>query len=57
MNHVVLLPAALLTGATLLLTADVLAKYLFSPIQMPAGIFVSILGGTYFLYLLATTKG
>jgi iron complex transport system permease protein len=57
MNHVALFPAAILSGATLLLAADLLARCLFSPIQMPAGVFVGILGGAYFLYLLATTRG
>jgi iron complex transport system permease protein len=55
-NHVYLFPASLLCGATLLLAADALSKYLFSPIQIPAGVFVGILGGAYFLYLLAVAK-
>lgn len=56
-NHAVLLPASALVGAALLLVADLLARNLFAPIEMPAGVFVAVLGGAYFLYLLATTKG
>jgi iron complex transport system permease protein len=56
-NHAVLIPAAALIGAILLLLADGLARHLFAPVEMPAGILASVLGGVYFLYLLATTKG
>ena len=56
-QHAVLLPAAALIGAILLLLADSLARHLFSPVEIPAGVLVGILGGVYFLYLLATTKG
>jgi iron complex transport system permease protein len=56
-RHVVLIPAAALTGATLLVVADGLARHLFAPAELPAGVLVGILGGTYFVYLLATSKG
>jgi len=56
-NHHVLFPAAALCGAALLVLADGLGRHLFAPIEMPAGVLVGILGGIYFLYLLATSKG
>jgi iron complex transport system permease protein len=56
-QHHILLPASALLGAILLLLGDSLARHLFAPVEMPAGVFVGILGGVYFLYLLATTKG
>ncbi|MCA9235232.1 MAG: iron ABC transporter permease [Planctomycetales bacterium] len=56
-EHRVLIPAAALTGAALLVTADALGRRLFSPVEIPAGVLVGILGGSYFLYLLARTKG
>ena len=56
-HHGVLFPAAALCGAILLLLADSLGRHLFSPIEMPAGVLVGVLGGAYFLYLLATTRG
>ncbi len=56
-NHGVLFPAAALCGATLLLVADGLGRHLLAPAEIPAGVLVGILGGIYFLYLLATTKG
>ncbi|QDU58968.1 FecCD family ABC transporter permease [Aeoliella mucimassa] len=56
-DHRVLLPAAALSGAFLLVLADSLGRHLFSPVEIPAGVLVGILGGSYFLYLLAKTKG
>ena len=56
-NHSVLFPAAALCGAILLLAADSLGRHLFAPVEIPAGVLVGILGGIYFLYLLATTRG
>lgn len=56
MNHRLLLPAAALCGATLLVVADCLGRQLFAPIEMPAGVFVGVLGGIYFLYLLAKAQ-
>jgi iron complex transport system permease protein len=57
LNHGVLLPAAALIGSILLLLADSLGRHLFAPAEIPAGVLVGILGGIYFLYLLATVKG
>ena len=56
-NHNVLFPAAALCGAILLLAADSLGRHLLAPVEIPAGVLVGILGGIYFLYLLATTRG
>lgn len=56
-DHCVLFPAAALSGAFLLVLADSLGRHLFSPVEIPAGVLVGILGGAYFLYLLANTKG
>lgn len=56
-DHRVLLPAAALSGAILLVVADSLGRHLFSPVEIPAGVLVGVLGGAYFLYLIAKTKG
>ena len=56
-DHRVLFPAAALCGATLLIVADSLGRRLFAPVDIPAGILVGVLGGMYFLYLLARSKG
>lgn len=56
-HHGVLFPAAALCGAILLVLADGLGRHILAPVEIPAGVLVGILGGGYFLYLLATTKG
>jgi iron complex transport system permease protein len=55
-NHVSLFPAAALCSAILLLVADALGRHMFAPIEVPSGVLVGVLGGIYFLYLLARTN-
>lgn len=45
-----------ISSAILLLMADILARNLFSPIEIPVGILVSILSIPYFLYLIFTSN-
>lgn len=47
-----LLPSAL-TGALIVLAADLLGRRLFAPTEIPVGIFTGICGAPYFLWLLA----
>lgn len=51
-DHRVLLPAAMLAGASLLLFADLLARLLLVPAELPLGIVTALLGAPFFLYLL-----
>ena len=51
-DHRVLLPAAVLTGGSLLLLADAAARTLISPLQLPVGVLTALLGVPVFLYLL-----
>ena len=51
-NHVRLLPAAALGGATFLILADTFARTAFAPTEIPVGVFTALLGGPAFLYLL-----
>lgn len=55
-RHQILLPAAALTGALLLLTADTIGRWILQPSEIPTGIVVAIIGAPYFLYLLAKSK-
>jgi iron complex transport system permease protein len=50
--HTYLLAASMLTGGLLLLAADTAGRSLFQPIEIPAGIVISVLAAPYFLYLL-----
>ena len=52
-NHRVMLPTAMLAGALLLVVADILARNLLAPVELPVGIVVAAIGAPYFLYLLA----
>ena len=47
-----LLPASAVFGAGLLVGADTFARTIFSPAEIPVGIFLSFLGAPFFLYLL-----
>ncbi|MGC2111211.1 MAG: iron ABC transporter permease [Candidatus Korobacteraceae bacterium] len=51
-NHVRLLPAAALGGATFLILCDTFARTAFAPTEIPVGVFTAFLGGPAFLYLL-----
>lgn len=55
-DHRIVLPAGALLGATLVVLADVAARTLASPIEIPVGLCTAILGGPVFLWLLAKTR-
>ncbi|MFE4367640.1 FecCD family ABC transporter permease [Streptomyces sp. NPDC056835] len=48
--------SAMLTGALILATADLLAQRLLSPFQIPVGLVTGALGGLYLLWLLSREK-
>ena len=47
-----LLPLSALTGGALLLAADVLARGLLAPQELPVGVLTAVLGGGYLLWLM-----
>jgi iron complex transport system permease protein len=51
-NHRVLLPLAALLGAVLMVLADLVARTLVVPSELPIGIVTSLTGSPFFLYLL-----
>ncbi len=51
-DHRVLLPASMLLGAAFLLVADLGARTLAVPAELPIGIVMSCVGGPFFLWLL-----
>ncbi|PLS15856.1 iron ABC transporter permease [Bacillus sp. M6-12] len=55
-KHQVLLPISALLGSLILLLADTIGKNILSPIEIPAGMIVSIISAPYFIYLLMKTK-
>ena len=51
-DHRRLLPASLLGGATLLILADLVARTVIAPSELPVGVVTALLGGPFFLFLL-----
>ncbi len=51
-DHNTLLPNAALLGASLLLAADILARIVIAPAELPIGIVTAILGAPVFLWIL-----
>ena len=51
-----LLPLSALCGAILLLLADLLARQLAAPAEIPVGIITALLGAPFFIWLLIQQK-
>jgi iron complex transport system permease protein len=51
-DHRRLLPAAVLGGAAFMVLADLAARTLLAPEEIPVGALTALLGGPFFLYLL-----
>lgn len=51
-GHRLLLPASALGGALFLVVADLLARSIIAPAELPLGVLTSLVGGPFFLYLL-----
>lgn len=56
-DHRYLIPASALLGALILLVSDTAARTILSPVEIPVGIVMYIIGGIFFLYLLLRSKG
>ena len=53
-SHRTLLPAAALFGGAFLVLADALARTMVSPAELPIGVLTALVGGPFFLWLLAS---
>jgi iron complex transport system permease protein len=51
-DHRRLVPASVLGGATLLILADLVARTVIAPSELPVGVVTALLGGPFFLFLL-----
>lgn len=51
-DHRLLLPASALAGAAFLVIADLLARILLAPVEIPVGVITAIIGAPFFIYLL-----
>ncbi len=55
-DHRLVLPASALAGGTLVLVADLTARTLASPTEIPVGLLTALVGGPFFLWLLHRTR-
>ncbi len=56
-NHKLLIPGAALIGALLVTGADLMARGIQPPMELPAGVFTSVIGAPYFIFLLYRYRG
>jgi len=55
-DHRILLPASALSGAVFLLGADLVARTIVAPQELPVGIITGIAGGIIFIYIIRRRK-
>ncbi len=55
-RHVRVVPVAVLLGAVLVGTADVVGRTVIAPAQLGAGLLTAVIGTPYFLWLLVRTR-
>jgi ferric hydroxamate transport system permease protein len=55
-RHVRVVPVAVLLGASLVCTADLLGRTVIAPAQLGAGLMTAVIGTPYFLYLLVRSR-
>lgn len=55
-DHRLLLPAAALAGGAFLILADLLARTVLAPSEIPVGIITALIGAPFFIYLLRRTR-
>lgn len=51
-----LIPVSALTGSLLLLLADLAGRFLFKPLDIPAGVFTAAIGAPIFIYVLYRSR-
>lgn len=51
-DHRTLVPASLLGGAATLVVADLLARVVLAPVEIPVGVVTALIGGPFFVWLL-----
>ncbi len=55
-NHNIVLPGSVLGGAILLIIADIFARTIVAPAELPIGIVTALIGTPFFIYLLVSAK-
>lgn len=55
-DHRRVLPISVLIGAIFLIWVDVVARMAFAPIELPVGVITALLGGPFFVWMLASQR-
>jgi iron complex transport system permease protein len=55
-DHRLLLPASVLSGAIVMVLADLIARVVLAPVELPVGIVTAIAGGPVFVWLLVRSQ-
>jgi iron complex transport system permease protein len=56
-DHRYLIPCSALMGAAILLISDTAARTVMSPVEIPVGIIMYVIGGIFFLFLIIRSRG
>ena len=56
-DHRYLIPCAGLIGAVILLVSDTVARTVMSPVELPVGVIMYMMGGIFFLFLIMRARG
>jgi len=55
-DHRLLIPASALAGGVFVIIADLLARVILAPIEIPVGVITAVIGAPFFLYLLRRSR-
>jgi iron complex transport system permease protein len=56
-SYRIIIPMSMLLGASFLMAADVAARTLVAPAELPIGVVTAFLGAPFFLLILRTMRG
>ena len=56
-DHRYLIPSSALAGAAILLISDTVARTIMSPVEIPVGIIMYVIGGVFFIFLIVRARG
>lgn len=51
-SHIRLLPTSALIGAILVMSSDLVGRFIIAPLQLPVGLMTAIMGAPFFIYLM-----
>ena len=56
-DHRILIPASIFAGAIFIVVADMFARMIIAPAELPLGVITALCGAPFFLYLLRSKRG